>query len=68
MNARSQEAVVAPDEETVVHEWRLHQFRQLGFAEPDAYLLARRPEVSVASVRALLDKGCPLDTAIRIVS
>ena len=68
MTARPQEPTTAPDEEAALHEWRISQFRVLGFSETEAYRLARRPEVDVASVRALVAKGCPRDTANRIVT
>lgn len=68
MKAESRKVGIASDQEALVHVWRLSQFRTLGFSEAEAYFLARRPDVDVAAVRALIAKGCPRDTAIRIVS
>ena len=67
MGTDFQAGPTTPDEDTIVHEWRLRQFRLLGFAERDAFALARRPDVDLECVRSLIGKGCPPEVAVRIV-
>lgn len=62
---------VGPDrkglpEEEVVRRWRRLQFLALGFTPREAALMTKAP-VDLGEVRKLVAKGCPLETARRIV-
>jgi hypothetical protein len=53
-------------EDRRVLEWRLAQFRALGFGEEDAWLLVDSgADLNLA--RSLVGAGCPLHLALRIV-
>jgi hypothetical protein len=56
------------DQEVLVREWRLSQFRMLGFDLPNAELLAACGHVDLGQVRALIAAGCDRPTALRIVT
>jgi len=63
--------IVAPVEELLGEEraillWRAEQFRRLGFAESDAWLLAES-EADLGVARRLHRSGCSLETALRIL-
>jgi hypothetical protein len=63
--------IVAPVEELLGEEraillWRAEQFRRLGFAESDAWLLAES-EADLGVARRLHRSGCGLETALRIL-
>jgi hypothetical protein len=49
-----------------VRRWRRLQLLALGFSLRDARLLAESP-AELGTIRALLARGCPLETARRIV-
>lgn len=51
---------------TQVRQWRRTQFIALGFTPQDASALAKAP-VDLSEVRRLVEAGCPLETARRIV-
>ena len=50
-----------------VLEWRLAQLRRGGFEPEDAALLASHPEVDLHEALALVRRGCPPKTALRIL-
>jgi hypothetical protein len=53
-------------EETRVARWRFDQFRALGFELADAvFLTASRTDLHAA--RTLVEKGCPIPLALRIL-
>ncbi len=53
----------APD----VTRWRVDQLLQAGYDGEAALVLALDPEVDLRQAVALLDRGCPVDTALRIL-
>ena len=53
-------------EETRVMRWRFEQFCVLGFEAGDAFFLAVS-RVDLQAARALVQSGCPLDLALRIL-
>jgi hypothetical protein len=55
-----------PGEERTILLWRAEQFRRLGFAETDAWLLAES-EADLGVARRLHRGGCRLETALRIL-
>jgi hypothetical protein len=50
-----------------VLEWRLAQLRRGGFEPEDAALLASHLEVDLHEALALVRRGCPPKTALRIL-
>lgn len=57
----------APTEEHRVIEWRLEQFRLLGFRGPAAHLLAQRLTIDLELARRLAKAGCPPHLLLRII-
>lgn len=49
-----------------VRRWRRVQLLAMGFSLADSRLLAESP-AELGTIRALLARGCPLETARRIV-
>jgi hypothetical protein len=47
--------------------WRYEQLAAAGYEPRDAARLARRREVDLHAARALLRRGCPPETALRIL-
>jgi hypothetical protein len=58
------ERLVEADEQT--REWREKQFRLLGFAT-DAYALSLDRNIDLGLARQLIDGGCDVETALRIL-
>ena len=58
-------------ESFVVHEdvllWRAEQLEAAGFEGDDVLLLAERSDIDLHYAAALLRRGCPADTAVRIL-
>lgn len=50
-----------------VRRWRLQELRQAGYPAYDAEVLAARTDVDLHLAIMLLDEGCPVDTALRIL-
>jgi hypothetical protein len=48
-------------------DWRLEQLMEAGYDAEDALVLAVRPEIDLHRAIALLRKGCPAETAVRIL-
>jgi hypothetical protein len=58
----------APETENErVLRWRLGELRRAGFGFQDAVLLALSPDVDLHLATDLLARGCPADTALRIL-
>jgi hypothetical protein len=53
-------------EDRRVSDWRLGQFRSLGFGDEDAWLL-EGAGADLQLARSLVGAGCPLHLALRIV-
>jgi len=53
-------------EDRQVADWRLDQFRSLGFGDEDAWLL-EGAGADLHLARSLVGAGCPLHLALRIV-
>lgn len=53
-------------EDTRVARWRFDQFRSLGFEDEDAFLLAVS-DVDLNAARTLVELGCSLPLALRIL-
>ena len=53
-------------EETRVARWRFDQFRALGFEPEDAFLLTVS-RVDLQAARTLVEEGCSLPLALRIL-
>jgi hypothetical protein len=54
-------------EHDAVRRWRSEQLQLAGYPPTDALVLSRRPDVDVHRATGLLRKGCPVDTAVRIL-
>jgi hypothetical protein len=54
------------EEEQRTFLWRLAQFTRLGFAYPESVVLAGTG-IDVAEARKLVTRGCPTETASRIL-
>ncbi|MGZ4380101.1 MAG: hypothetical protein ACXVZ2_04255 [Gaiellaceae bacterium] len=50
-----------------VLRWRLQELHRAGFGFQDAVLLALSPDVDLHLATDLLGRGCPVDTALRIL-
>jgi hypothetical protein len=54
------------EEERGTFLWRLAQFTRLGFAYPESVVLAGTG-IDLAEARKLVTRGCPIETASRIL-
>ena len=50
-----------------VERWRAEALVRAGYAAPDALELAARPDVDLHDAIDLLERGCPVDVAVRIL-
>ena len=50
-----------------VTRWRIEQLLAAGYHDDAAIVLALDPEVDLRSAVSLLERGCPVDTALRIL-
>ena len=57
-------SIVVTDE---VQRWRLEELVRAGYRPWDALTLSRCVDVDLHSAVALLGKGCPTETALRIL-
>ena len=55
------------DEELVILAWRIAVLDRAGYDEGDAVLLAAVREVDLHLAADLLQRGCPPETALRIL-
>jgi hypothetical protein len=55
------------DESERIIRWRLSELSRAGFEWRSAVVLAARPDVDLHRATALLRRGCPVDTALRIL-
>jgi hypothetical protein len=53
--------------EDSVFEWRLEALKRAGFSLREAWLLAAAKQVDVRAAERLLQRGCPSETALRIL-
>ncbi len=58
------EAVTAADP---VRHWRVEALIQAGYPPCDALVLSRRADVDLHLAIELLERGCPPETAVRIL-
>ena len=61
------ETPTAVTEDERVAGWRLEQLLRAGYGDTDALLLAALPGVDLHLAVELLARGCPADTALRIL-
>ena len=54
-------------EELIIQGWRLEQFRKMGFGIARAALMAHDTRIDLAQARRLIELGCPVETAARIL-
>ena len=59
--------VVEPETRLVVG-WRFEELRDAGYDERDAMELALRTEIDLHLALELVRNGCPLETAVRILT
>jgi hypothetical protein len=50
-----------------VRRWRVEVLVKAGYAPPDALVLSRRDDIDLHHAIALLERGCPPPTAMRIL-
>jgi hypothetical protein len=50
-----------------IERWRAEELERAGYAALDAAELAARPDVDLHLAVELLQRGCPTDTALRIL-
>ena len=61
------EIAVAAREDAQVTAWRFEQLRGAGYDEPTARYLSVRDEVDLHRAIELVESGCPLELAVRIL-
>jgi hypothetical protein len=54
-------------EAELVRLWRLEELERAGYSTPAALELAERPYVDLHVATKLLARGCPVDTALKIL-
>jgi hypothetical protein len=54
------------EEETILF-WRAEELRRAGYAARAVIELAKRPDIDLHRATALLERGCPSETALRIL-
>jgi hypothetical protein len=57
----------APSASPDVTRWRVDQLLRAGFDGQAALVLALDPDVDLRRAVSLLERGCPVDTALRIL-
>jgi hypothetical protein len=50
-----------------IEAWRLEELERAGYASDDAALLATRHDVDLHTATGLIERGCPAETALRIL-
>ena len=55
------------DEERTVIRWRIAALREAGYDWSAAMILAVHRDVDLHAARDLVARGCPVDTALRIL-
>jgi hypothetical protein len=50
-----------------VRRWRLDELRRAGYLACDALVLSSRTDVDLHEAVRLLEAGCPVETAMRII-
>jgi len=50
-----------------VHRWRLEQLLAAGYPPRDAEMLSERADVDLHLAVCLVEAGCPVETALRIL-
>jgi len=65
----STETLTAPEPRATrsVTRWRIEQLLAAGYDGDAALVLALDPEVDLRTAVSLLERGCPIDTALRIL-
>lgn len=58
---------VREEEAERVRAWRLEELQRAGYERKMARTLAERADVDLHLATALLRRGCPVDTALRIL-
>lgn len=58
---------VREDEAERVRAWRLEELQRAGYERKMARTLAERADVDLHLATALLKRGCPIETALRIL-
>ena len=66
MTAAQFETLDAPEAESVLC-WRFEQLVAAGFAAGEAAILASHVEIDLHCATDLVDRGCPHETALRIL-
>lgn len=56
------------DEVLAVLRWRFSQLAEAGFALEDAVILATEPQIDLHEAVGLVERGCPPETAFRILT
>jgi hypothetical protein len=65
MNTAEQEIVETELER--VERWRTAELMRVGFAGDDAVVLAARTDVDLHEAIELVQRGCPIELAVRIL-
>jgi hypothetical protein len=65
MNTAEQEIVETETER--VERWRTAELMRVGFAGDDAVALAARTDVDLHEAIELVQRGCPVELAVRIL-
>lgn len=65
----STQTLTAPDPHTTrsVTRWRIEQLLAAGYDDDAAIVLALDADVDLRTAVSLLERGCPIDTALRIL-
>jgi hypothetical protein len=61
------ETRIVRDEAELVLEWRIEALLAAGFSDVLAFELAATPAVDLHAARELVARGCPAETAARIL-
>jgi hypothetical protein len=58
---------IRPEVPDLVQKWRLEQLEAAGYPQHHAVLISQRADIDLHAAVRLLDAGCPLETALRIL-
>jgi hypothetical protein len=59
--------IIGEDEAEIILRWRFDELVRAGYDVGTALLLASHVEVDLHDASALVKRGCPADTALRIL-
>lgn len=68
MESPGDQAALDQDHETLkLYSWRLKELSEAGYDDDAASLIAAEKDIDLHEACALLERGCPQETALRIL-